>query len=41
MTITKTRPNVKLSTTSALPLEKVRKRNTYPMDCPKARATVR
>ena len=28
MTITKTRPNVKFSTTSALPLEKVRKRNT-------------
>ena len=28
MTITKTRPKVKFSTTSALPLEKVRNRNT-------------
>ena len=28
ITITKTRPKVKFSTTSALPLEKVRKRNT-------------
>ena len=28
ITITKTRPNVKSSTTSALPLEKVRNRNT-------------
>jgi hypothetical protein len=41
MTITKTRPNVKFSTTSVPPVENVRNRNTYPIDWPKASATVR